>query len=390
MWKRKFEHALWQPSCSPQLLIEDANGAHVRDCEDRSFLDLTSGFGANLLGYRHKRISEYVKNNADMLFETPQTVTSHSQISLASDLQACLTESGYVGASARVRFTRSGHEANRAALEIALQFKPQGNIVTVSPVYSDRELYGVVAPVVTFEEASLKSHENGSSFGDSTKIISIKPSVELLEQVVDEDTAAVILDPFSWCHNGILDEEIFRRSSALCERFNALLILDETQLGLGRTGDWFVHVSHVKADVITVGRGLGGGTPLGATLLLSRRAMQDSDRLSAMVPAGNPMNFGIASVVLEEIRLLLPNIDELGSYLKESFQDLGYDVFGNGLLLGISVANAEVFQKVLFDRGFVVNAASNTVIKLLPPLNIAIADVQEFLHEMEGLVEQIG
>ncbi|PTK34752.1 hypothetical protein BUZ45_11620, partial [Staphylococcus hominis] len=134
----------------------------------------------------------------------------------------------------------------------------------------------------------------------------IPPSTQALESVVDENPAAIIFSPFTLnMPNGALNEEIFQRSSALCERFKALLIMDETHIGLGRTGDWFAHAPYVKADIITLGRGLGGGVPLGATLLLSRRAKQDSDRLSSLIPAGNPFAFDISMLVIEEIRALL-------------------------------------------------------------------------------------
>ncbi|MFC5370221.1 aminotransferase class III-fold pyridoxal phosphate-dependent enzyme [Arcanobacterium bovis] len=370
------------------MLIERADGSVLTNNEGDTFLDLTAGGGANALGYNNPIIANYAAANTHKLFEATHHFATEEQIGLATAIQSCLTESGYVGASSRVRFTRSGHEANRAALEIALQFKPRGNIVTFLPVHSDSELYGVVAPVYDggANVASERPVSSVSAASTQTRIIAVEPTAKALENVVDDDTATIIFSPMDLrSATGVVDEEIFQRASALCERFKALLIMDETHIGMGRTGDWFVHAPYVKADIITVGRGLGGGVPLGATLLLSRRAKQDSDRLSGLIPAGNPFSFDISMLVIDEIRKIFGQINSVGQWLRDELSECGYEVSGKGLLLGIRTQDAEFVQQQLQERGIIVHVGAQDRIELSPPLNISIDHLQLFIDHMKGL-----
>ncbi|MEW6903790.1 aminotransferase class III-fold pyridoxal phosphate-dependent enzyme [Trueperella pyogenes] len=363
----------------PQLVIDRGQGVYVFDQDGKRYLDLAAGSGANTLGYSHPAVVAAIIEQARRVTHASNIFATTPQVELAGAIQAMLSAEGYVGASARVFFCNSGTEANEAAIKIALMHKPRGTIIALKSGFHGRTLGSLS---ITFQPAIREPFEPLPS-----NVLFIDPTVEALEAAFDDDVAAIFVQTIEG-EAGVepLNEEFIRRARGLSERYNALLVIDEIHTGIGRTGRWFAHSGLAKADLVTISRGLGGGVPIGAVIGIDKAGKIMTPGSHSTTFGGNPLVCAAANAVVKETDRLLEQVLSTGEWLRGELHARGFDVRGEGLLLGIMVKDAPALQAELLARGYIVTAPTPTMIRLSPPLIITQRELTPFLEEMEAII----
>lgn len=360
----------------PQLVIERGEGVYVWDENGKRYLDLLAGIAVNALGYAHPAIVRAITEQAGRATHVSNFFATAPQLELAGAIQRMLSDEGYVGASARVFFCNSGAEANEAAIKMARLHKPRGTIIALKGGFHGRTL-GALS--ITHKPAIREPFE---PLGGN--VIFIDPSVEALDAVFNDDVAAIFVETIQG-EAGVVPvpAAFLRRARALCERFNALFVVDEVQTGVGRTGRWFAHSDLVKADVIALAKGLGGGVPIGAVVGIEKVGRLLTPGSHGTTFGGNPLACAAANAVVGEVAGLLDHVRGTGQWLAGELEACGFEVRGAGLLLGVVVKDAPALQAELLGRGFIVNAPNTTTIRLAPPLVITQDELAPFIEEME-------
>ncbi|WP_216378058.1 aspartate aminotransferase family protein [Arcanobacterium phocae] len=361
----------------PPLVLTRGDGVTVWDSEGRSYLDLDSGGGVTSLGHNHPQLRAVLADQAEKILHVSNAYATEPQVALAERLQQCLSDEGYLGPTARVFFSNSGSEAMESALKLARLHKPGGRILTLNRSYHGR----------TMGALSLADEAYRAPFEPLLSGVYVADDATDLEQAFDDDVAACVIDVHHGRSIERLNDAELGRVRDLCDRYGALLILDESLSGVGRTGRWFAHTPRVVADVITLARGLGGGVPIGVTIGFQTAGRLVQRGLEASSTGGNPLATAAGLAVLNSIEPLLPHVTLTGTWLKARLAEQGYNVQGEGLMLAVNIPEAENCERHLRERGFLVTATNNEQIRLLPPLIITRDDLVPFVEvmgEMKG------
>ena len=344
------------------------NGCLVYDEAGREYLDLVAGIAVNLLGHAHPDVVAAVSKQAAQLIHTSNLYFTQPQVELARRLVELSFPS-------RVFFCNSGAEANEAAIKLARKWGAKHRdgafeIITATGSFHGRTLATVTAGGQHKYSDPFKPLPDGFvhvPFNDAAAI----------EEATNERTVAVMLEPVMG-EIGIVPAApgYLKRVREWCDRHNLLLILDEVQTGLARTGRWFAHQhAAITPDVMTLAKGLGGGVPIGACLANQRAdVLEPGDHGSTF--GGNPLACSAASAVLRVIERdgLVGHAAEMGEHLHASLQDLGAkEVRGLGLMQAFQFEEpkAKPFQTACLERGLIVNAVDENSIRLVPPLIVS-------------------
>jgi acetylornithine aminotransferase len=340
-----------------------------------AYLDLLAGIAVNALGHAHPAVVEAVSRQVATLGHTSNLAISPPAVELAERLL------GLFGRPGRVFFCNSGAEANEAAFKLTRR-TGRGRLVAAHGGFHGRTM-GALAltgqPAKADPFRPLPGEVAFVPFGD----------VAALAAAVDQDTAAVVLEPVQG-EGGVVPapDGYLAAAAEIARHRDALLVLDEVQTGVGRTGRWFAHQADgVEPDVVTVAKGLGGGLPVGACVAFGPAAELLGPGQHGSTFGGNPVACAAALAVLDTIERdgLLGRAEVLGAALSTGVAGLGHrlvdHVRGRGLLLGIVLAEpvARAAEAALRDRGVLVNAVAADVLRLAPPLVLTDADVEEFL-----------
>lgn len=393
-WQQTWSDVMANNYGTPPIQIVSGSGCRVTDSQGKVYLDLLAGIATSSLGHAHPAIVEAVTQQVATLSHTSNLYAHPTGLQLASRL----TE--LVGQPARVFFCQDGATANEAALKIARRHgraknpeQPRTQVisthgsfhgrtmgalaVTGSP--GKREPFEPLVPDVCFVE-----------FGD----------VDALAKTVNERTEAVIVEPIQG-ENGVVvpDEGWLSGVREICTNSGALMIVDEVQSGIGRTGQWLASIgSGVRPDVITVAKGLAGGLPLGACIALDDAAdlLQPGDHGSTF--GGNPVSCAAALAVLDTIESdeLLTHVVKVGNHLQHRVEALQHPLLagqrGVGLWRGLLLTEPVGVQVQTQARqaGFLINAAASDVIRLAPPLIVTTADIDEFFDALPAILDAVA
>lgn len=385
-WTARYGQALMNTFGSPQRVLVRGEGCYVWDADGRRYLDLLAGLAVNALGHAHPLLVSAVTAQLATLGHVSNFFASAPQIALAERLL------DLVGGAGRVFFTNSGTEANEAAFKIARR-TGRPKIVATEGGFHGRSmgalaLTGKAAIREPFEP--LPGGVTFVPFGDA----------EALEAAVDGDTAAVFLEPVQG-EGGVVPAPAGYLAAAreITERAGTLLVIDEIQTGIGRTGDWFGHTAEgIVPDVVTVAKGLGGGFPIGACIGLGRAADLLGPGTHGTTFGGNPVAAAAGLAVLHAVERdgLLENARTVGAHLRAGVLGLGHPLVraarGRGLLLGIELAAplaGEVLGEAL-GAGFIVNAVRPDTIRLAPPLILDTGQADEFLAALPAVLDAVG
>ena len=359
----------------PVTLVR-GQGCLVYDDTGREYLDLVAGIAVNLLGHAHPAVVAALARQAGELIHTSNLYFTQPQVELARKLVDLSFPS-------RAFFCNSGAEANEAAIKLARKWGKRHRdgafeVITTTGSFHGRTLAAVTAG---------GQHKYSDPFTPLPPGFVHVPfnDAGAIEAATNEHTVAVMLEPVMG-EIGVVPAApgYLERVRRWCDEKNLLLILDEVQTGLGRTGRWFAHQhSGVSPDVMTLAKGLGGGVPIGACLANPRAdVFEPGDHGSTF--GGNPLACAVASTVLEVVERdgLVGHAAEMGEVLAQAIGDLGAaETRGLGLMRAFQFeeAKAKPFQQSCLEAGLIVNAVDDHTVRLVPPLIIT-ADQLERAH----------
>lgn len=371
----------------PQLVLTRGDGCYVWDADGKRYLDLLGGIAVNTLGHNHPAVVAAVSKQASEMLHLSNFFTSPAQIALAERLLALAGAPEGSG----VFFCNSGAEAIEAAIKISRR-TGRTHLVAAQGSFHGR----------TTGALALTSKEiYRSPFEPLIPDVSFVPynDIDALREVVTDRTAAVFLEPIQG-EGGVVPatRAYLQAARELADATGALLVLDEIQTGVGRTGDWFAFqdTPGVRPDVMTLAKGLGGGVPIGAVVAFGTevRGLLTAGQHGTTF-GGNPLASATGLAVLDQIETegLLERARLVGEHLVEAVARLGdpriQEVRGRGLLRAI-VLTEEVAPAVATaarEAGFIVNPVAPQAIRLAPPLIITAEQIDDFVDALPGLLD---
>jgi acetylornithine/N-succinyldiaminopimelate aminotransferase len=355
-------------------------GALVWDAEGNEYLDFQTGLAVNSLGHCHPAVVEAIREQAERLIHVGNLFYSEPSLRLAKRL----AESSLGG---KVHFANSGTEANEAALKLARKAKQQGTIVSVHRGFHGRTYGSLSATPQESKQAPFAPLVPG--------FVAVEPTAEAIAAAVDERTAAVILEPVQG-ESGVyeLSDDVLRAAREACDAHGATLIFDEVQCGLGRTGTlWAYERSGVVPDLLTTAKALGGGLPIGALITGERLADVFAAGDHGSTFAGGPVQCAAGLAVLDVIddEAFLARVRELGEHLRHAVAELpgAGEVRGRGLMLAFELVDGgapDLVTRALAEERIVLNATGPTTVRLLPPLIVERAQVDDALRRLARLM----
>ncbi|MFE9425439.1 acetylornithine transaminase [Kitasatospora sp. NPDC006697] len=382
----RYQQAFTDNYGTPRLPLAKGAGAVLWDADGNEYLDLVGGIAVNALGTAHPAIIAAVTGQIGQLGHVSNLFTAEPTITLAERLQALDPR------PARVFFCNSGTEALEAAFKIS-RLTGRTKLVALQGAFHGRTM-GALAltgqPGKQEPFRPLPPEVQHVPFGD----------IEALRAAVTEETAAVVLEPIQGENGAIpLPAGYLRQAREITRAAGALLVLDEVQTGIGRTGHWFAHQAEpgVEPDVIALAKGLGGGLPIGAVITYGAAADLLKPGQHGTTFGGNPVVAAAALAVLDTIESegLLAQVTAVGERLRSGIEAIGdplvSHVRGAGLLLGI-VLNEPVaaqVQAAAQQAGFLVNAAVPDAVRLVPPLVLTEQQADAFLAALPGVLAQV-
>lgn len=385
-WLHRYAGSLLGVFGAPSIVIERGEGSYVWDVEGRRYLDLVSGIAVNALGHGHPELVAAVSKQAGELVHVSNFFTTPAQVRAAERI----LEVAQASAGSAVFFTNSGTESIEAAIKLSRR-TGRSRIVALEGAFHGRST-GALA--LTHKAAYREPFE--PLIPDVVHI----PAGDLdsLREHVDEQTAMLVLEPVQG-EAGVhpLSAEYLRAARARTTEVGALLVVDEIQTGIGRTGAWFAHQrSGIVPDAMTLAKGLGGGVPIGALVTFG-------PEVTALLTAGqhgstfggNPLACASALAVLDTIESagLVEAATSLGDHLARSVAALDHPALGEargvGLLRAIplqGVGSSEVVAAAR-EAGFIVNPVAPDTIRLAPPLTVTTTELDSFVAALPAILE---
>ncbi|MFI9344443.1 acetylornithine transaminase [Streptomyces sp. NPDC052773] len=383
----RWQGALMNNYGTPRLPLVRGEGTRLWDADGKQYLDFVGGIAVNALGHAHPAVVEAVSRQIAALGHVSNLFVAEPPVALAERLLQLFGRDG------RVYFCNSGAEANEAAFKIS-RLTGRTHMVATDGGFHGRTM-GALAltgqPAKRDPFLPLPGDVTHVPYGDA----------QALAAAVTEDTALVIIEPVQG-ENGVVvpPPGYLKAARAITAATGSLLVLDEVQTGIGRTGHWFEYQAHegVLPDVVTLAKGLGGGLPLGATVAFGRAADLLRPGQHGTTFGGNPVACAAGLAVLDTIadEGLLENVKHRSDQLRHGIEGLGHPlvahVRGAGLLLGIVLTEplAAQVQQAAQDAGFLVNAPAPDVVRLMPPLNLGDDDVAALLQALPGILDAVN
>jgi acetylornithine/N-succinyldiaminopimelate aminotransferase len=369
----------------PRVALARGDGCVVWDVDGNAYLDLVAGIAVSALGHAHPAIVQAVTDQAGRLAHTSNLYLHEQQVELAERLI------GLLGVEGRVFFANSGAEANEAAIKLARRKQGPGRPVFVA---TENSFHGRTMGALSLTGKSSIRDPFGP-FGLEVRFVPYGDSAALRD-AVGSDCAAVFLEP---CQGeaGVVPapEGYLGDARAACDEAGALLVVDEIQSGIGRTGAWYAHQREgIVPDVVTLAKGLGGGLPIGACIGIGDcgSALGKGDHGSTF--AGNPIACAAALAVLDTIERdgLLANATDVGNRIAAGVEATGHPlvtgVRGTGLWRAITLAApaAAAVEAAARRAGFLVNAVQPDAIRLAPPLILTAGQADSFTAELPSIL----
>ncbi|MAU81007.1 MAG: aspartate aminotransferase family protein [Gordonia sp.] len=382
--QQRWSAALMNNYGTPAIALTSGSGAVVRDADGKEYLDLLGGIAVNALGHAHPALIDAVTTQLQTLGHVSNLYVSAPAVELAERL---LDKFGHSG---RVFFCNSGTEANEAAFKLArLTGRPE--IIAAERAFHGRTMGALAMTGQPAKRAPFEPMPPGVRFvpyGD----------VAALDAAVTDRTAAVILEPILGESGVVVPPNGFlAEARRITSERGALLIFDEVQTGIARTGAFFAHQSAgVVPDVMTLAKGLGGGLPIGACIATGRAADLFEPGQHGTTFGGNPTCTAAALAVLQVIEEegLVDQVAAVGKSIATGIEELDHPqvshVRGAGLLLGVVLRNplAARAERAARDAGFLINAPAPDVLRLAPPLILTEEQGAGFVAALPAILDQ--
>ena len=376
----------------PAFVLERGEGVYLYDTEGKAYLDFVSGIAVNALGYGDPEILATIREQSEKLIHVSNLYHTIPHAQLAQ----MLVEQSFAD---RVFFCNSGSEAVEGALKFARKSSStrfgadKYEIVAFSGSFHGRTL-GALA--TTSREKYRKPFEPllpGAKFG-------IFNDMNSATELVGEQTCAVIVEPLQG-EGGIYpaDDVFLKGLRELCNETNALLIFDEVQCGMGRTGYLWAHEYYgVTPDIMALAKPLGGGLPMGATLVTQAVADTIAKGDHGSTFAANSLVAAVAQVVFRRVsdQIFLDNVKAQGEYLQAALQDMQArhpdlikEIRGRGLIWGIeTLPKAADIVNAGYEEGIIITVAGDNIVRLVPPLSIEKVHIDELIGKLEVALQE--
>jgi acetylornithine aminotransferase len=372
---------------TPQLALAAGRGVRVSDVEGTGYLDFVAGIAVSALGHAHPAIVAAVSEQVGALMHTSNLVIHEPGVRLAEKLQSLVGDP-----SARVFFANDGAEANECAVKLSRLYgrsaDPSGGrlgLVAARNSFHGRTLGALAITGSPGKREPFEPLPGPVTFVDYG-------DVPALRAAVDSHVAAVFLEPTQG-EAGVVPAPAGYLAAAreICDEAGALLVVDEIQSGIGRTGQWFASIAAgVVPDILTLAKGLGGGLPIGACIGFGKAAGLLTPGSHGSTFGGNPVCCAAALAVLETIERddLLGNVRRCGALLEAGLRQLDspliQQVRGSGLWYGVVLASdcAAAVEQAARDRGLLLNPVRPNVLRLAPPLVVTESEIEQALRAL--------
>jgi acetylornithine/N-succinyldiaminopimelate aminotransferase len=375
------------------IVLDHGDGVYVYDTQGKKYIDYLGGIAVNVLGHAYPALVKAVAEQAGKMIHCSNLYYTQVQADAAEKLVK-------LSGLGKVFFGNSGAEANEGAIKLARKYAHQmdpdkSEIITAWHSFHGRTLATLTATGQPKYHEGFGPMPAGFSYVDYGDYAA-------LEKMVNEKTCAVMLETIQG-EGGVYvpPADYLKKVRALCDKYHAVLILDEIQCGMGRTGKFFAYEQFgIKPDIVTLAKGLAGGVPIGAFLASDKvaAAFHAGDHGSTF--GGNPLACAAANVVLDTIGSgsILANVNETGAYLKqrleafhEQYPQLIKEVRGMGLILGMQLTKpGRDIVNACLAEGAIINCTAGDVLRFVPPLIVTKTQVDELCAIMAKVLPQFA
>ena len=376
-----------------QIVLDHGEGAYAWDVNGKKYIDFLGGIAVNVLGHGYKPLVEAISTQAGKLIHCSNLYYTQPQADAAAKLVK-------LSGLDKAFFGNSGAEANEGAIKIARKYAHQidpekSQIITAWDSFHGRTIATLTAT------GQKHYHEGVGPLPAGFDYVHYNDIAEL-ESMMSEKTAAVMLETIQG-EGGVYTPkgDYLKQVRALCDKYHALLIFDEIQAGIGRSGTFFAYETYgVKPDIVTLAKGLAGGVPIGAFIVTDAVASAFKPGDHGTTFGGNPLACAAANVVLDTVPKadFLQHVRTVGAYFKQKLEllqqkypSLIVDVRGEGLILGAELSSSEHGRDIVNDclaKGAIINCTAGKVLRFIPPLIITQEQVDEVTGIMDGVLAQ--
>ena len=372
-----------------KIVLDRGEGAYLYDVNGKKYIDFLAGIAVNVLGHAYKPLVDAISNQAAKVIHVSNLYYTEPQANAAEKLVK-------LSGLDRAFFANSGAEANEGAIKIARKFakkisEDKTQIITAWDSFHGRTLATLTAT------GQPKYHKGFEPLLGGFDYVHYNDIDELAEKISDK-TCAVMLETIQG-EGGVYPPKnnYLQKVRELCDKHNALLILDEIQSGMGRSGKFFAYEKYnIKPDIVTLAKGLAGGVPIGAFICTEKVANAFHAGDHGTTFGGNPLACAAANVILDTVpdEKFLAHVEEVGSYFKNKLVELQKkypeqisEVRGEGLILGLQLSNpkksgVEIVNECM-KRGAIINCTVGTVLRFIPPLIITNEQVDEVVKILD-------
>lgn len=371
------------------IVLDHGDGVYVYDTNGRQYLDFLGGIAVNVLGHAHPALVRAISSQAERLIHCSNLYYTQTQAEAA----ARLTNLSGLG---KVFFGNSGAEANEGAIKLARKYAWRKDPAKVEIITAHHSFHGRTLAALT-ATGQPKYHEGFGPLPGGFSYVDYGDG-DALEAAMSDKTCAVLLETIQG-EGGVHvpPAGYWQRVRALCDRYDACLILDEIQSGMGRTGTFFAYEGFdIQPDIVTLAKGLAGGVPIGAFIAKDTVAAAFGPGDHGSTFGGNPLACAAALTVLDEMEKpdFLPHVREMGAYfqgqlekLRQKYPALILSVRGRGLLLGaeLSRPGREIVDACLAE-GAIVNCTAENVLRFVPPLIVTKAQIDELTAILDRIL----
>lgn len=388
------EHYLMNTYSRFPVVLRKGRGIKVWGMDGKEYLDFVAGIAVNVLGHCHPKVVVAIQKQAQRLLHVSNLYYNEPQVKLAK----LLCSNSFAD---KVFFCNSGAEANEAAIKLARKYAKEHKghhcyeIITAIGSFHGRTLATLTA---TGQEKFQKGFE---PLMPGFRYVPFN-DIDALRKSINEDTCAIMLEPIQ-AEGGVKipSDHYLKMVRDLCDENNILLILDEVQTGMGRTGRLFAYQHYgINPDIMTLAKGLGGGVAIGAMLATDKVAASFQPGSHASTFGGNPLACKAAVATIETILedgFILDNCNRMGDYfinrlnqIRDYYPEKIIDIRGKGLIIGLElIRDGSPVVKTCFDKGILINCTAGNVLRFVPPLIIEKRDIDYLIDSLEEILSKI-
>ena len=375
------------------IVLRKGRGMKVWGSDGKEYLDFVGGVAVNVLGHCHPKVVVAIQKQAQRLIHVSNYYHIEPQIKLAK----LLVENSFAD---KVFFCNSGAEANEAAIKLARRyFREQVGVNRFEIITALNSFHGrTIATISATGQAKFKA--GFEPLVPGFKHVEFN-DVDAVDKAITKETCAVLIEPVQG-EGGVKipDPDYLRDIRELCDRHGILLILDEVQTGIGRTGRLFAYEHFgIEPDIVTLAKGLGGGVPIGAMLATDKIASGFQPGTHASTFGGNPLVCAAAVVTMEvliEDGFVLDQCRRMGKYLKKRLEEMKKEfpsiiaeVRGMGLLIGMELTrDGAPIVKACMDRGLLINCTAGNILRFMPPLIVTEIEIDHLIDILEQTIDR--